>query len=94
MEDRVKYHRFADKLKAIAHPDRLCIVKGLIDNTCNVTRIQECMGLPQSTVSQHLAKLKAAGIIVGERKGLEISYCVKDEDIINVIQLLLGNEPK
>lgn len=88
MRDMELYQRYADKLKAIAHPDRLCIVKGLIDNTCNVTKIQECLELPQSTVSQHLSKLKAAGIIVGDRKGLEISYSVKDEEIIKVIKLL------
>jgi len=65
------YEKKADKIKAIAHPHRLCIIKGLIEGGCNVTKIQECLSLPQSTVSQHLAKLKAAGIIDGERKGTQ-----------------------
>lgn len=88
MEMNQKYQKIADKLKAIAHPDRLCIVKGLLDNKCNVTKIQECLQLPQSTVSQHIAKLKSAGIIAGERKGLEICYSVEDEDIIKVVREL------
>jgi DNA-binding transcriptional ArsR family regulator len=67
MEDTKIYEQKAEKIKALAHPHRLCIVKGLIDNKCNVTKIQECLKLPQSTVSQHLAKLKAAGIIEGKR---------------------------
>lgn len=88
MDDMRIYVEKAEKLKAIAHPDRLCIVKGLYESSCNVSTIQKCMKLPQSTVSQHLAKLKAAGIISGKRKGLEICYSVVDEDIISIIKLL------
>lgn len=86
--DIKQYSTKAEKLKAIAHPQRLCIVKGLIDNSCNVTKIQECLEIPQSTVSQHLAKLKSAGIINGERKGLEICYSVVDDEIREIVKLL------
>ncbi|PGZ07261.1 transcriptional regulator, partial [Bacillus cereus] len=34
--------------------------------------------MPQSTISQHLSKLRAAKIITGTRKGLEIYYEVTD----------------
>lgn len=79
----------ADKLKAISHPYRLCILKGLMDNSCNVSKIQECLKLPQSTVSQHLSKLKAAGIVKGVRCGLEICYSVVDEDIKEIMSILM-----
>lgn len=92
MVDLKMYEKKAEKIKALAHPHRLCIVKGLIENKCNVTKIQECLQLPQSTVSQHLAKLKAAGIIDGERKGLEICYRVIDEDIVNIVKIILKDE--
>jgi len=82
------YETQAEKLKAMAHPHRLCILKGLIDNKCNVSKIQECLGLPQSTVSQHLAKLRAAGLIKGERNGQEICYKVADEDVMRVVRAL------
>jgi ArsR family transcriptional regulator len=84
----------AEKLKAISHPQRLCIIKGLIDNSCNVTKIQECMKLPQSTVSQHLSKLKAAGIVTGSRKGLEICYSVVDDDVKKIVQILTESGAK
>ena len=45
--------------------------------------------MPQSTISQHLAKLKAAGIIKGIRNGLEIEYQVVDEDAIGIIKTLI-----
>jgi DNA-binding transcriptional ArsR family regulator len=91
VEDIKNYEKMAEKLKALAHPHRLCIVKGLIDNQCNVTKIQECLEVPQSTVSQHLSKLKAAGIIKGKRNGLEICYSVVDLDVIKIIKELYSN---
>ncbi len=74
-------------LKAISHPIRLCIVKRLIEEgEANVTRMQNCLGAPQSTVSQHLAKLKAASIIEGIRSGTEINYRVVSEDVKKIIE--------
>lgn len=88
MEERLKFIQKSELLKALAHPTRLCIVKGLIEKESNVTNIQECLDLLQSTVSQHLFKLKAAGIIKGERNGLEISYQVINEDVRRIIKIL------
>lgn len=89
MIDMKQYEKKAELLKALAHPHRLCIVKGLMENNCNVTHIQNCLGLPQSTVSQHISKLKAAGIIEGKREGSNICYSVVDKDVINIIRVLL-----
>lgn len=89
MKDNLEnYEEIAEKLKALAHPQRLCIVKGLIENKCNVSKIQECIDLPQSTVSQHLSKLKSAGIIERNRNGTEVCYHVNDEKIKEFIKLL------
>ncbi|MDK2800193.1 MAG: hypothetical protein PWP27_285 [Clostridiales bacterium] len=90
MEFTKDYYEKSEILKAIAHPVRLCIVRGLIDNQCNVTKMQECLNLPQSTVSQHLTKLKAAGIIEGKRNGLEICYKVVNEDVKKIIEALFA----
>jgi len=88
MENKSKFIQKSELLKALTHPIRMCIVKDLIEKESNVTNIQECLDLPQSTVSQHLFKLKAAGIIKGERNGLEISYQVINEDIRKIIKIL------
>lgn len=54
----------AEMLKTIGHPERLCIVKRLAQQgSINVAALQDCMGLPQSTVSTHLQKLRAVGIV-------------------------------
>jgi len=83
-----------EKLKAISHPHRLCIIKELIGNSSNVSKIQECLQLPQSTVSQHLSKLKAAGIVKGVRKGPEICYSVVDEDVIAITDIIFCKNDK
>jgi len=81
------YGEFAELLKVLGHPARLCIVHGLLRNEgCNVSYMQSCLNIPQSTVSQHLAKLKSAGIIEGTREGLEIKYKVVHQDAIRILQ--------
>ena len=65
----------ADLLKTIAHPVRLCM--------------QCCLDVPQPTVSQHLAKLKSAGILSAERNGTEIIYTIKNEEVKKLIIQIL-----
>ena len=91
--DTNKYNEIADVLKALAHPVRLCIVRGLIEKGgCNVCHMQECLGMPQSTTSQHLQKLRSAGIISGQRKGLEVTYKVCDQRVVELIKVLFPEE--
>jgi ArsR family transcriptional regulator len=66
----------AEIFKVLGHPVRLKIVAGLCTRECNVKHIWECLGLPQATVSQHLALLKNKGIIEGKREGVEVHYTV------------------
>jgi ArsR family transcriptional regulator len=88
-----KYDSIAELLKAIAHPVRLCIIKGLIKKgKCNVSHMQNCLDIPQPTVSRHLQMLKNAGIIKGERNGLEINYTVCNKKVIEIINLLFDEK--
>ncbi|MGE5560681.1 MAG: ArsR/SmtB family transcription factor [Chloroflexota bacterium] len=80
----------AETLKAMAHPVRLCILRGLMQQgACNVTKMQSCLGMPQSTVSQHLAKLRTAGLIAGERQGTEVIYRIKSPIVEEIIRAAL-----
>lgn len=90
-----KTRRYAELLKVLAHPMRLCIVRGLLNvGSCNVSAMQERLGIPQSTISQHLAKLRAAGVIVGKRDGVEVHYSVVNEDAERVVRCLFCNQPE
>lgn len=72
----IKIDEGAKVFKALGHPVRLTIVRGLSAKRCNVNSISEKLGLPQATVSQHLAVLRRAGIIEGERKADGTCYRV------------------
>ena len=78
---KLKYVRESEVLKALAHPVRLQmieIISSLSENECSVSTIQKKLGIPQSTVSQHLQILRNKGIIEGGKRGAIICYRVKD----------------
>uniref|UniRef100_A0A7C4AQ14 Transcriptional regulator n=1 Tax=Desulfomonile tiedjei TaxID=2358 RepID=A0A7C4AQ14_9BACT len=77
---QLDFSREAEIFKALGHPIRLKIVYGLLKlGGCNVKNMQECLGMHQATVSQHLIHLKNRGIITSSRQGLEMVYRVADE---------------
>ena len=78
----------AEILKVLGHPVRLKIVAGLCTKECNVKNIWECLGLPQATVSQHLALLKNKGIISGKRDGAEVYYSVVHPFARKIVDIL------
>lgn len=82
------YERTSTKLKAIAHPARLQMLKGVLKDECNVTRIQKKLGLPQSTISQHLAILKSQHIIKGRREGNRVCYKVVDDTVKKILNIV------
>lgn len=84
-----KYEQSADILSVLGNPTRLYVVHMLINKgPLNVSGLWKTMDLPQSTVSQHLLKLKMFKLVSWERKGTEIYYRVDDPTVIKVIKTL------
>lgn len=75
----------AEIFKALGHPTRLCILNKLRFTNLNVSQMQDCLSISQSSISQHLNILKSKGIIVGERKGAEIFYSLVDDHVRKLI---------
>lgn len=48
--------------------------------------------MPQSTISQQLGKLRQAGIIEGERQGLEVRYSLKDDRVRRILEILFEKQ--
>jgi DNA-binding transcriptional ArsR family regulator len=84
----VNYEQVSETLKALAHPARLKMVAGLLKDECNVAQIQKVLGLPQSTISQHLRILKNAGIIKGRREGTKTCYRVVDARVKKIVEII------
>ena len=63
--------------KALGHPARVAIVRLLAArNACVCGELVSELPLSQSTVSQHLKELKAAGLVQGEISGPRSCYCL------------------
>lgn len=78
-EFTVKDNRIAAFAKALAHPARVAILQLLLKKkACICGDIVEELPLSQSTVSQHLKELKAAGLIKGDIEGASICYCIDE----------------
>lgn len=85
--------RTAELLKALAHPIRLNIVRSLLQFGCrNVNCMVASSGYSQSCISQHLAKLKAAGVVRAERVGNEVYYKLDDERAAQIIMALFPQQ--
>ncbi len=81
----------AEFLKAFAHPVRLCIVKRLLETgSLNVSNMESCLSVSQSSISQHLTRMRHAGIIKSERIKNEVHYSLKNEEIKEFARSILG----
>ncbi len=88
MKKSVVSEEDVDILKIMAHPIRLQIVNELSTRkTCNVTQLTELLNIPQSTVSQHLSKMKGK-VLRAERRGLEIYYYINNLKASKIVSVL------
>jgi len=71
---RSRYEARARIVKALAHPSRLFIVDELSKGERCVCELTDMVGADISTVSKHLSLLKAAGIVVDEKRGTQVFY--------------------
>ncbi len=78
----------ADVLKTLAHPRRLEIIHLLSDGPREVTRLAEEMGISQPNVSQHLALMRAAGVVEAERDGRGVRYRLTDPEILTACETM------
>ncbi len=67
--------------KALAHPARISILRYLAEKDgCCFNLISNEIPLADSTVSQHLAELKKAGLVKGTIDPPGIKYCIDYKD--------------
>ncbi|GAB2825934.1 ArsR/SmtB family transcription factor [Streptomyces daliensis] len=74
----------------LASSARLHIVWALAQGESDVSGLAERVGGALPAVSQHLAKLKLAGLVRSRREGRRVVYLVDDPDVVSVVQLLVG----
>ena len=86
---QARYEARAKILKAMAHPTRLFIVDQLANagEKC-VCELTEMIGADMSTVSRHLAVLKAAGLVEDEKRGSMVFYRLRVKCLVNFFECI------
>ncbi|WP_334130228.1 ArsR/SmtB family transcription factor [Sneathiella sp.] len=75
-------------LKAISNTHRLLILCHLADSERSVGELEKIVGLSQSALSQHLARLRKEEVVKTRREAQTIYYSIQDENVLDVLQLL------
>ncbi|MDU2586525.1 MULTISPECIES: metalloregulator ArsR/SmtB family transcription factor [Corynebacterium] len=83
--------RFSQQFKVLADPARLRLLSILCDEGCgpmSVTQLTELSGLSQPTVSHHLSRLRASGLLVKKQSGRTVTHRVQKQAFSALCQLL------
>jgi DNA-binding transcriptional ArsR family regulator len=78
----------ADLLMALSNSKRLEILLLLIREEMAVGKLAEAVGLGQSALSQHLAKLRLAKLVTTRRDAQSIYYSSKSAEVMRILQVL------
>ena len=75
-------------LKALSNENRLMILCQLGEGELQVSELQWRVGLSQSALSQHLARLRDDGLVAARREGVAVFYRIADPAALKVIAVL------
>lgn len=82
------YEKNAEVYKIMAHPKRLEILNLLKLQSFSVSELVEIMKVPKANISQHLALLRAIGLVKTQRNGLQVIYSIVDPRIVEPCRIL------
>lgn len=81
--------RAAAMLRALGNERRLMILCLLIEgNEVSAGELSRQVGISQSALSQHLAKMREEGLVAFRREAQSIHYRIADPDVKKLITLL------
>lgn len=80
--------RAAAVARALADPKRLCVVERLADGEQSVSELSRDVGCQVPNMSQHLAVLRAAGLVASRREGSTVFYRLVDGRVLDAYRLL------
>lgn len=83
-----KSEKASELLKAMSNPFRLRILCQLLGGEMSVGDLQPLVGLSQSALSQHLAKLRAIDLVGTRRDKQTIYYRIDHPAVKQIIQVL------
>jgi DNA-binding transcriptional ArsR family regulator len=78
----------SDLLKLLGHPDRLMVLCQLKFGEQSVGELSRNLGVKQSPLSQHLARMRHEGVVTSRRDAQTMYYSITDPKIAQVISVL------
>jgi DNA-binding transcriptional ArsR family regulator len=77
----------AEFFKALAHPGRIKIIDSLRSGEKTVGELQSLLDEESAPASQHLALLRARGLVSGRKNGRTVFYSVRDPKIFELLDV-------
>ena len=88
MKEKAK--KISELLKVLANENRLIIFCALMERSMTVGELAKNVPkISAPALSQHLALLKAHGIVESDRMGLNITYSIADYRVKEVVNVLI-----
>jgi DNA-binding transcriptional ArsR family regulator len=81
MPNDEQVHLAAEGFRMLADPTRIKILWALLHGESSVACLADLVGAAPTAVSQHLAKLRLAGLVKGRRDGTFVYYSAADEHV-------------
>ncbi|MBT3536088.1 MAG: helix-turn-helix transcriptional regulator [Rhodospirillaceae bacterium] len=75
-------------LKAMANERRFTILCHLVDGELGVGELEKLLGISQSALSQHLARLRNDGLVIPRRSAQNIYYSLHGDEARAIMRLL------
>jgi len=88
--NEIDYAEVSDRIKLLAHPERLRILDALRRDAECVCHLEALLDKPQPYVSQQLRILRHAGVITDEKQGQNVFYRLNDAQLAAWLDVILG----
>jgi rhodanese-related sulfurtransferase/biotin operon repressor len=82
------FARFAQVGKALSNGHRLELLEFLAQGERSVEELAQVAGLSTANASQHLQRLRHAGLVAAHMQGHRVCYRLADEDVVTLMGLL------
>ncbi|QFZ17920.1 ArsR/SmtB family transcription factor [Saccharothrix syringae] len=81
MPNEEQVHLAAESFRLLADPTRIKVLWALLQGESSVACLAEVAGAAPTAVSQHLAKLRLAGLVKGRREGTFVYYSAANDHV-------------
>ncbi len=75
-------------MRTLGHKGRLLVLCQLATGEKSVGELSDSLGIPQSPLSQHLARMRKEGLVKTRREAQTIFYSLKADDAGKIIECL------